>query len=286
MNFVLYYFIILPISYLPYFFLYRLSNFVSFILNHILKYRKNVVINNLSNSFPHKNISEIEILTKKFYSHLSDLIIEALKGFTISEKNIRDRVVCENINLLEDLSNKSFILMGGHYNNWELSGQALPIYFKHDMYGIYKPLKNKFFDKKIKISRSKFGLKMVPMKFTKRIFLKDESQPKIIIFGSDQGPSNIKNAYWTNFLNQDTAFLQGAEKYAKEFNWPVIYGTALKYKRGYYKIKFNIISYNPRDTKDGEIIKKFSSLLEDDINNSPEFWLWSHRRWKRKRPYK
>ena len=129
---------------------------------------------------------------------------------------------------------QNIILIGGHYNNWEMTAQRMPLVFKHELFAIYKPIKNKFYDRKMKSSREKFGLNMISMKETKAYFNNETDTPRAIIFGSDQSPSNSKKAYWTKFLNQDSAFLYGAEKYAKSFNWPVIYVSINKIKRGYY----------------------------------------------------
>ena len=283
MNFILYYLFILPISYLPYFLLYKVSDLLSFLFRNLIKYRKRVIYKNLENSFPEKNENEIQYLANKFYSHFSDLILESFKGFTISKKQIKQRLQVENQHVIDKFKSQNIIIIGGHYNNWEICGQGLPNYFDHEMLAIYKPLTNKFFDQKMKKSREKFGLKMIPMKYTKRNFENSNHKSKAILFGSDQSPSSIKRAYWTEFLNQDTAFLFGAEKYATEFNWPVIYGSINKNKRGFYKVNYQIITEKPRECNKGFIITKFAQLLEKDIKNKPEYWLWSHNRWKRKR---
>ncbi len=283
MNLIIFYLLILPVSYLPYRLLYIVSNFLAFIFKNVIQYRKEVIYKNLKNSFPDKNNIEIKTLKNKFYNHFSDLIIESFKGFTISKKQIIQRLQVENQHVIDKFKNQNIILIGGHYNNWEICGQGLPNYFDHELFAIYKPLKNSFFNEKMKVSREKFGLKMIPMKYTKRYFEKSASRPKAILFGSDQSPSNIKRAYWTKFLNQETAFLQGAEKYAVEFDWPVIYGSINKIKRGFYKVNYQIITEKPSNCSKGYIISKFAQLLEKDIKNKPEYWLWSHNRWKRKK---
>lgn len=238
----------------------------------------------MSNSFPEKSEKEIKIIVNQFYQHFSDLISESFKGFTISKKNIKRRLIPNNQDLLNQFKDQNIILIGGHYNNWEICGQGLPLYFDHKMYAIYKPLSNQFFDKKMRSSREKFGLNMIPMKETKNCFNDFTDQPKAIVFGSDQSPSNPNRAYWLKFLNQDTGFLFGAEKYAREFNWPVIYVSIIKNKRGFYRMNYEIISVDSKSTSNGEIISKFSELLEKDIRNTPQYWLWSHNRWKHKKP--
>jgi len=284
MNHILYYFFILPISYLPYFIIYGVSNFLCFVLKNIIGYRKELIYNNIQKSFPEKTPKEVNEILGKFYSHFTDIIIESFKGFTISKKNIQKRFIPNNQDLINQFKDKNIILIGGHYNNWELCAQAIPIDFDHEIYAIYKPLSNKFFDEKMRKSRGRFGLKLIAMKNAKRQFQEKSTFNKAIIFGSDQSPSNPNKSYWLNFLNQETGFLFGAEKYAREFNWPVIYGTINKNKRGFYSVDYTLISDKPTKTKVGEITSKFAQLLQKDIQNAPEYWLWSHNRWKHKKP--
>ena len=143
---------------------------------------------------------------------------------------------------------------------------------------------NKFMDVKMRKTRGKFGLDLIPMKLTKKYFDERSSTPRAIIFAADQSPSNSKKSYWTTFLNQDTAVQFGVEKYAKEDNWPVIYGEIRKVKRGDYEVKYEVICENPSEMQYGEITELHTKALEKSILKAPEYWLWSHRRWKHKRP--
>ena len=285
MNFIFYYFFILPISYLPKYFLYIFSNLLYVFLGRVLNYRKKIIHKNLKNSFPEKSENEIFEIRNNFYKHFCDLIVESFSGFSISRKSIEQKITIKNQDLLNDFAEKgqNIILIGGHYNNWEMTAQRMPLVFKHELFAIYKPIKNKFYDRKMKSSREKFGLNMISMKETKAYFTNETDTPRAIIFGSDQSPSNSKKAYWTKFLNQDSAFLYGAEKYAKSFNWPVIYVSINKIKRGDYLVEYQLITQKPKEESYGEIIKKFAFLLESDIKNQPEYWLWSHNRWKKEK---
>ncbi len=281
---LLYYFILIPLSLLPYFILYKISDFLYVIIYKFLRYRRNTVYTNIKNSFPEMNLTQINSLETRFYKHLCDLIVESIKGFTISEKQIKDRLKVINPGLVNNFAdnNQSVILVGGHYNNWEIAAQAFSLYHKHDCIGIYKPIKNKFFNKKLSKSRTTFGLNLVSMIGVKKI-LNDATRIKAVIFGSDQSPSNAKKSYWLNFLNQETAVLFGAEKYAKEFNMPVIYVAINKIRRGYYEITYKIITSQPKLTSHGSITESFTKELETQIINQPEYWLWSHKRWKHKK---
>ena len=283
MNNFLYHIIIIPISNLNNFFLYLVSDVLYLIVGKLIKYRKPLITKNLKNSFPEKNENEIKNIQRYFYKHFLDLIVESLKGFTISKKEINRKIKLKNPDLVNEMAQKSqnIILIGGHYNNWEMSAQKMPLECEHELFAIYKPLSNKFFDKKIKYSREKFGLRMISMKETKNYFQKNNEKPRAIIFGSDQSPSSTKNAHWLNFLNQESGFLFGAEKYAKEFNWPVVYVSIQKIQRGTYEVSFQLITDKPKEEPSGKIIQDFANLLEIDINRNPPYWLWTHNRWKK-----
>ncbi len=282
---VLYYLIIIPISYLPYRLLYFISNLLCFVVFRIIKYRKNIVFNNIKNSFPDMTVNEINIIMLRFYSHFCDLILESIRCFTISEEQIKDRLIIKNPEFTNKYAkeNQDIILVGGHYNNWEIYGQGFSLFSNHICIGIYKPLSNKFMNSKIYKSRSKFGTRLIPMKKTKKSFEEKTIKPKMIVFGSDQNPTNPDKAYWLEFLKQDTAVAFGVEKYSKEYNLPVIFTTIRKKKRGVYEVEYSLITDKPKDEKYGEITTKFTNKLEEDIINRPEYWLWSHKRWKHKR---
>ena len=241
---------------------------------------------NIRNSFPEKNSTEQKEIAKKFYHHFCDLIVESLKIFTISESEIHERFVCRNPDVVNKYfkENKSVIIAGGHYNNWELFAVAIDEIISHQSVGIYKPLTNKFFDSKMQETRSKYGLKMISTKSVKLFFELEKNNLTATIFAIDQSPSNPENCYWIKFLNQDSAVLSGTERYAVEYNYPVIFGRAYKPKRGYYILEFEEVSIKPQQTSKGEITEKVTRLLEKDILEAPQYWLWSHRRWKHKRP--
>ena len=283
---LIYYIFLLPLSYLPFGLLNILSFKIRVILFGILNYRHKVIINNVRNSFPNTPEKEIKRIASRFKTHLADIFTESIKIFSISKKQAYKRMVCVNPELPNRFfsEGKNIILVGGHYNNWELYAVALKNHLNFDTYAIYKPLSNQFMDKKMRKTRGKFGLELIPMKWTKKYFSEITSTPRAIIFAADQSPSNPKRCYFTNFLNQDTAVQFGVEKYAKEYNWPVVYGEIRKIKRGYYEVEYKVISENPSELEYGEITELHTKALENSILKAPEYWLWSHRRWKHKRP--
>lgn len=284
-SYILYYLIIIPISRLPFFLLYLLSDFSFIIMFHVVGYRKKVVLNNIKNSFPEKTEKEHLAIAKKFYKHFCDLVLEGLKGFTISEKEIRRRFKMDNDGVMAELykQGKDVVLVGGHYNNWEILALGIAMELDHTIVGIYKPLSNKFFNEKMIKSRQRFGLVLAPMKKVKKFMEESYGNPKGVVFAVDQSPHNKKTAIWGDFLNQDTAMFYGAEKYAKEYNTPVVYGVINKVKRGHYEASTKLLTDKPNDLEYGEIIRSANRFLEEDIKKAPEYWLWTHRRWKHKR---
>ena len=175
-------------------------------------------------------------------------------------------------------------MAGGHYNNWEAFGAACGMGLPFKCIALYKPLKNKWFDNKIRESRGRFGLVLCPIQATGKMFEDERSAVTATMFIMDQSPSNPTRCHWMTFLNQETGVSYGTEKFAKEYNQPVIYGRILKRKRGHYYFESELISENPRNEPEGKIVEELMKKLEEDIINAPEFWLWSHNRWKHKRP--
>lgn len=249
-------------------------------------YRRKVVMGNIKHSFPERTDAEHKEIERRFYHHFCDLVLESLKAFTISEKEVRKRVVCKNPEVINKYfeQGRSVIIAGGHYNNWEIFAVAVDSFIKHKAVGIYKPLTNKYFDEKMRNTRSKYGLYMISTRDVKKVFDEELGRMTATIFAIDQSPSNPDNCYWMEFLNQDTGILFGAEKYAKEYNYPVLYGRINKEKRGYYSFELFDVSTNPVETPYGEITEKATKMLEADIRHKPEYWLWTHRRWKHKKP--
>jgi KDO2-lipid IV(A) lauroyltransferase len=283
---IVYYLIILPISWLPFRVLYRLSDGLYYLMYYLIRFRKKVVFRNLTNSFPDKNRAEIEQLAKKFYRHFCDLIFESVKLFSISSEEVIKRSRHVNPELPDAFFDKgrSIIIVCGHYNNWEMWAQACNPQMKHQAVGIYTPLSNKFFNKQFARSRGRNGVVLVAKDDVKHFFTAGKDESIAVIFGADQSPSpHTKRVYWTSFLNQDTAVMFGTEKYAREYNYPVIFAAINKVKRGYYTVRFELLEEHPAATAYGEITERHTRRLEQQILEQPEYYLWTHRRWKRKR---
>ena len=283
---ILYYIFIYPISRLPFPVLYFLSDVFYVLVFYLVPYRKKVVMQNLARSFPQKSSSEIKQIAKKFYRHFCDITLESFKMFNITEAELRQRFIFNDMSLMQRLyaEGKSIVLAGGHYNNWEVFAVACHMGIPHKCLALYKPLSNKWFDKKMQASRGRFGLHMWSIHQAKEMFESEKNNVTISIFGMDQSPSNSNRCHWMRFLNQDTGVSFGAEKFARDYNLPVVYGRINKLSRGHYSLDVQLLTDQPNALQRGEIVESLMRLLEVDINHTPEYWLWTHRRWKRKKP--
>ena len=290
MTSIVYYLLILPISRLPMAVLYRLSDFLFLLVFSAVGYRRKVVAENFARSFPEKAPAERARLERDFYHHFCDLIVESFKSFTISDAEIRARFRVLNPEILEPYfrAGKSVVLAGGHYNNWEWFGVGLRQQISHRAVAIYKPLSNRFLDGKMRETREKFGLEMLPMREVPEFFRQAAADPKTepfaMIFGGDQSPGDPRKAHWMKFLNQDTGVVFGTEKYAKEYDLPVFFGLIRKVSRGNYTFEMSLVTETPREAKAGGVIGEVARRLEAEIRKDPRYWLWTHRRWKHRRP--
>lgn len=284
---LIYYVIVIPISHLPFGILYFISDIVYFLLYFIVGYRKKVVRENLKNSFPELSYKERSAIEKKFYKHFADFLVESTKSLSISNKAIKER--CDLINPEEVHKyfdqGKDVIVLCGHYNNWEYYAVGIAQQMKHKTIAAFRPLKNKFFNGKILKSRQRFGMKMLSMREIPRFFAnKPNDSPILSVMVNDQSPGDPKTAYWNTFLNQDTGWMKGAEKLAKKYDQVILFGAIRKKKRGFYEVSFSPISEDITKEPDGFVLDKHAEYLEMVIREHPQYWLWSHRRWKHKRP--
>lgn len=286
MSKILFYGFVYPLSFLPLRLLYCFSTVFYFILRTILPYRKKVVMDNLAKSFPFKNQSEIKAIKNKFYKHFADLIVEGIKNLSISERELRKRVQIENPEIMKQLfdENKSVLLVSGHYNNWEFLITAQQFLFPHQAVGIGKPLSNGFWDEKLNALRARFGMRIIHAKNVREKLKEWKSENCAILTLSDQSPGDSLKSYWTTFLNQPTPVLFGAEILANEHNYAVVFFEIKKVGRGIYRIYLDPITKNPLEMKYGEITEIHTKKLENMIQTNPQYWLWSHKRWKREVP--
>jgi Kdo2-lipid IVA lauroyltransferase/acyltransferase len=283
----LYYSMVLPISYLPFRLLYFISDVLYLFTYYVVRYRRKVVHSNLANSFPELSVEEIIKIEKGFYKHFTDFLVESIKSITISEKNIKERCAIINPELPFQLfeEKKDIIVLCGHYNNWEYYAVGLAQQMKHKTIAAYRPLKNTYFNRLILKSRQRFGIKMISMNEVPRFFAdKERKEPTMAIMVNDQSPGNPKKAHWNKFLNQDTGWMSGTEKLATKYDQAVLFGCIRKKKRGFYEVTFYPITTEATKVHEGFILDKHTEYLEMVIRENPQYWLWSHKRWKHKRP--
>jgi Kdo2-lipid IVA lauroyltransferase/acyltransferase len=270
------------ISLLPFPVLYFFSDILYVLLYYVFKYRRKVVLNNLLNSFPEKSRNEIELIEKRFYRYLADLILESIKTLTISAKEIKKRFIFKNLEILtKHLQNgNSVIAVSGHYGNWEWGPVATGLEIKEKVLVVYKPISDKRFEGLMNSMRSRFGSLMVPMKLTLRKVIEYKNEPNVLVLIGDQTPTREESQYFTTFLNQQTAVFLGVEKIALKLNYPIVYFSINRTKRGYYECLVKSLIDKPDCTTDYEITEAHIKELERNIRINPEFWLWSHKRWK------
>jgi KDO2-lipid IV(A) lauroyltransferase len=285
LSFYLTYPLLYLIALLPFPALYAVSDVLYYLLR-LSGYRKKVIFDNLKNAFPSKSLPEIEAISTAYYRYLCDLTLETLKTLRMTEREAREHCVFHGAEWLDRIydEKKSFIIVMGHYGNWEWAGPSFTLNTRFQLVVIYRPLSNPYFEKMLSGMRTRFGTRITPVNLTLRDMVSNRSQGLITAtaFIADQTASR-ENAYWTTFLHQDTAVFTGPEKLAVKFNYPVVYMNVRRLRRGYYDVFPELLFAEPKNTTMDEISEAFTKRLEREILIDPSIWLWSHRRWKHKR---
>jgi KDO2-lipid IV(A) lauroyltransferase len=275
------------ITLLPLPVLYVFSDFLYLVLYYVVSYRRKVVATNLKNSFPEKTDKELKIIEKKFYRHLSDILIETFKSTHMTRANQKKRFTYSNLEIIDKLreEKRDIIAVMGHYNNWEWP-TLLPYYLKYKTIIIYKPLQNKYFNRFINNHRSEHGIVLTPTSQVIReiINCRKKDINTVSVFISDQIPSKGDIKYWTTFLNQDTAVFTGAGKIASKYDMAIVFFHVQKVIRGYYNLNIELLFDHTEGLTEEVITEKHVRRLEEIIKEKPEYWIWSHRRWKHKKP--
>lgn len=279
-------FLIRIFSLLPLSVLYLMADAIIYpLMYYVARYRLKVVRKNMRNSFPEKSQSELKQLEKQFYHHFSDVLVEVVYGYRISDEEMRKRVVFENVELVERLGEKTkgVIAYLGHMGNWEWLVDLNKRFVGNMVeYNVYRKLKNPNSDKMMLELRSKRGGECVEKNqlLRKLVTLRHADHPYVIGMLADQKPSKRSSYAWTTFLHQETAFLDGSEVLARKFGYSAVYAHIYSPKRGYYRISFKMITDNPSLMEYGEMTQSYAKYLEQNIYTQPEQWLWTHNRWK------
>lgn len=284
--YILLYPILYLISVLPFPILYLFSDFVCFLVYRVIGYRKKVVRANIALALPHLSFEERKEIEKKFYSHLCDMFLEMIKTMSISRAEIEKRYKFTNLEVITDLEKKgkSIALLCGHYASYEWV-ISMNYYINYKGYGIYKKIANKHFDKLVHQIRSKFKAILITTKDT--ISVAEENHKNGVLgiwgFASDQSPKSSLKSHWYTFMGIETPIHVGAELLAKRLDMNVVFLKTKKVKRGYYEGSIEIMTENAKSVPNYEISEAFIRKIEEQIYEAPEFYLWTHKRWKHKR---
>lgn len=274
---------------LPFSVLYLLSDMLYVLVFYVIGYRKKVTLQNLRMAFPKKGEQELKRISKDFYRQFMDVLVETLKLSSISKEEFSRRLIFPNPELLGNIvkQGKQVITMGSHTGNWEWILSAGAIQFDFPTAGVYKPLNNPFFEAYMLHLRSRLGPRLIKMKETLRDFAANRNTPRVVAMLSDQTPLHSEITFWTKFMHQETPFYVGAEKIASKFNCPVLFLDVQRIKRGYYRLTFDVIwdgTPFPENTEGYPITEAFAQKLEASLRRNPADYLWTHKRWKHKRP--
>jgi len=281
--YILIYPLVVLVSILPFRILYLVSDFFYLVIYYILGYRKKTVMDNLKIAFPEKSDTELKKIMKEFYHHFLDIFMEMIKTFTISNEEILKRFKLTNQEELDAFMgrNDNVLLMSSHYANFEWLF-SLNLRVNHNGYAAYKKIKNKYFNNYIVRSRGRFNTTLIPTKQIIPELAKNDAKGIKTVYGMlvDQSPKLNRAHHWTTFFGKTVPVITGTEMLAKKYNYAVMYIETTKVKRGFYETKMGILSENPRDIPDFEITDLFMQKLEAHIRKAPEYYFWSHKRFK------
>lgn len=274
------------ISILPFPIFYLLSDIVYFIVYYIIGYRKKTVRANLALALPHLNDKERLVIEKKSYHHLCDMFMEMIKTMTISSEEMNKRFIITNLEVIKEYEKKgkSIMLIASHYASWEwlitlnqkLSFQGV---------GVYKKLANKYFDKLVRDIRSKYNTELVPTYKTIPLIAHNQKNGIRCVYGlaSDQSPKLDRIFHWDSFMGIEVPVHTGPEMLAKKYDLTVVFAKVKKVKRGYYELTIIPLSDNPKSVPDFGITHNFIKEVEKQIYEAPEYYFWTHKRWKHRK---
>ena len=278
-------------SLLPLSVLYFLADYVIYpLVRYVARYRLKLVRKNIGLSFPEKSESERDAIINAFYHHFADIMVEIFYGYRVSDAEMRERVVFENMEVLEELARQKHGVIAylGHMCNWEWIADVGKQFADKSIveYNVYRKQKNQKSDEAMLLLRSKRGGECVEKNvlLRKLVQLRRADHPFVIGLIADQKPSPRNAHIWTTFLNQDTSFLDGGEVLSRKFDLGVVYANITSPKRGYYRIHFEVITDDPQSMPENEITLSYARMIEANIRQQPERWLWTHNRWKWGKP--
>lgn len=268
-------------SFLPLWVIYRISDFISFLLHYVLGYRRKVLMKNLTIAFPEKTEKEKMAIIRKFYSNFTDTFLEAIKLLSMRQSSLKKRIQFDPT-IFNELfaTGKSCQVHLGHNFNWEWANVRVTRELAYPFLVVYMPIGNKLIDRLFKYFREKTGSVLLPATDMKNAMIPFRNKQYMLALVADQNPGNPARGYWVKFFGRWTPFVTGPEKGARANNLPVVFARFYKPKRGYYVIESKLATMNPGELKEGELTLQYVRYLEEVIKKQPEVYLWSHNRWK------
>jgi len=268
---------------IPFPLLYRLSDISAWLIYRVFRYRRRVTLENLRKAFPKLPERKVKQIARRSYGNLSDILLESMKGFSMTRDTLIKRYRIENPELLNAYYQRGQSVIGvtAHYANWEWGALAGRLQLKHLPVALYKPLSNQYIDGFLKQNRAENGTLMRPIYKTSQTFRELDGQTCLFLMVADQHPSNIEKSYWVHFLGRQTPCLHGPEKHAQSNQFPLVYLDIRRKKRGFYSIRILPLVEDPGHFESGVITQRYIHTLEKIIRQEPANWLWTHKRWKK-----
>lgn len=271
----------------PFWLLYLKSDCYFVLVYHLVRYRREVVRQNLLRSFPDKDAKAIRAIERRFYRNLCDLFVEAPKMMRMGPKGYKKRIAFTNPELVQQLyeQKKNIFYAIPHSGNWEWFGKLIPELTHHNGLAVYKKVKNGVFEDLMLYMRTKnCDLEMVESNSVLRRLVQLRNMQNAVLMMADQTSHGLESDYWAEFLHQDTCWFTGIERIAKKLDYAVVFVDMRRQGRGRYEVSFELVADDPKNAADGEIMEKYVRCVERFIEGNPDNWLWSHRRWKHQRP--
>ena len=274
------------ISILPFRIFYLISDLIYLVVYYVIGYRKKTVKENLKMAFPNLTDKKRLQIEKKFYHHFCDLFMEMVKTMTISSEEMQKRFKITNLELLEEFEakNRSIMVLASHYASWEWL-IAINLKSSYQGVGVYKEIANRYFDKLVKDIRSEYKTELVSTIKTIPLMANNQRKGILSLYGmvSDQSPKTAQIAHWESFMGIETPVHIGPELLSKKYNLNVVFDKVRKVKRGYYEATLIPITDEPKSLPNYEIIHRYIKEVEKQIYEAPEYYFWTHKRWKHKK---
>jgi len=270
------------VSLLPMWILYGFSDGIAFLLYAVIRYRRGVVESNLAIAFPERPAKERHRIARRFYRNFTDNFIETIKLLSASPRFLQKRLVIDNPELLDHYydQGRKLQLHMGHLFNWEIAGVAMPSRTRYTFLVVYMPVENKSFERLFLRLRGRTGTVLLPATTMQRSILPYRHSQYMLTLVADQAPGGPENSYWLNFFGRPTPFVKGPERGARIADIPAVFVRLYKAKRGHYRAELITIAEHPGVLPEGELTRRYRTLLEGAIRQQPDGWLWSHKRWK------